>query len=77
MAHGRASGTRECLSYIHCVAEPREGTVYELTCPHCRREFSGELLQGGAERYRGFKCPHCRLFVPWERAQEQLAEQPS
>jgi len=47
--------------------------MYELTCPHCRREFSGRLLLGDAERYRGFKCPHCRLFVPWERAQDAPA----
>jgi len=26
-----------------------------------------ELMAGGAERYRGFKCPHCRLFVPAAR----------
>jgi len=22
------------------------------------------VIEGGAARYRGFKCPHCRLFVP-------------
>ena len=38
-----------------------------VTCPHCKKEFSGELIEGEAERYRGFKCPHCRLFVPAER----------
>jgi len=21
-------------------------------------------MEGSAARYRGFKCPHCRLFVP-------------
>jgi hypothetical protein len=26
-------------------------------------------MAGSAERYRGFKCPHCRLFVPLERAE--------
>ena len=33
---------------------------------------------GAAERYRGFKCPHCRLFVPYERAEESglLEEKP-
>ena len=38
-----------------------------VVCPHCKKRFSGELIEGAAERYRGFKCPHCRLFVPAER----------
>jgi DNA-directed RNA polymerase subunit RPC12/RpoP len=38
-----------------------------VTCPHCKKRFSGELIEGAAARYRGFKCPHCRLFVPAER----------
>ncbi len=29
--------------------------------------FDGELLAEGS-RHEGFKCPHCRLFVPAERA---------
>ena len=41
----------------------------ELVCPHCKNAFSAGLLDGAAERYRGFKCPHCRLFVPAERAE--------
>jgi len=42
----------------------------ELTvlCPHCRKTFSAEPMDGDAARYRGFKGPHCRLFVPLERA---------
>jgi len=46
--------------------EPPERIVV-IVCPHCNKEFSGELIEGTAERYRGFKCPHCRLFVPAER----------
>lgn len=42
---------------------------YELTCPHCKKQFEAELLEGSAARYSGFKCPHCRLFVPLERAE--------
>ena len=42
----------------------------EVTCPHCKKPFAGELLDGDAERYRGFKCPHCRLFVPAARVGE-------
>jgi hypothetical protein len=26
---------------------------------------------GDAARYHGFKCPHCKLFVPLERATAQ------
>jgi hypothetical protein len=41
----------------------------EIVCPHCKKPFSGELLAEGS-RHEGFKCPHCRLFVPAERANE-------
>ena len=27
----------------------------------------GRAIAGGAERHRGFKCPHCKLFVPESR----------
>jgi DNA-directed RNA polymerase subunit RPC12/RpoP len=47
-------------------AVPEERT--EITCPHCKKTFSASLIDGSAERYRGFKCPHCRLFVPAARA---------
>ena len=43
----------------------------EVVCPHCKKTFEAELIAGSAERYRGFKCPHCKLFVPFERADEQ------
>ena len=43
---------------------------YEVVCPHCKKSFRGELM--GAEKSRqGFKCPHCRLFVPFERAETE------
>ena len=42
--------------------------LQEIACPHCKKTFTAELMTGGAERYRGFKCPHCRLFVPAARA---------
>ena len=42
---------------------------FGIECPHCRRTFTGEPIDGGrAARYLGFKCPHCKLFVPLERA---------
>jgi len=40
----------------------------KINCPHCKKAFEGDLLAGVAERYRGFKCPHCRLFVPASRS---------
>ena len=42
-------------------------TGYEVACPHCHKPFTAPLIEGSAERYRGFKCPHCRLFVPATR----------
>jgi phage FluMu protein Com len=53
------------------IAAPTETDArYEVTCPHCGRTFVGKLLAGSAARYRGFKCPHCKLFVPYERVDE-------
>jgi hypothetical protein len=40
-----------------------------ILCPHCKKTFAGELLAEGS-RHEGFKCPHCRLFVPAERAND-------
>ena len=50
------------------MTETPHQTVFELVCPHCRKQFTGELLEGSAPRYEGFKCPHCKLFVPRARA---------
>jgi hypothetical protein len=44
------------------------GNTYDVTCPHCKKPFAAPLMAGGARR--GFKCPHCRLFVPLERADD-------
>ena len=53
------------------MSERRETDEYDVRCPHCKKQFAGELLAGTAARYRGFKCPHCKLFVPYERAAEE------
>ena len=45
------------------------GESFEVACPHCRKRFAAELLEGAAQRYRGFKCPHCKLFVPAARVE--------
>lgn len=52
------------------MAEGAPAQTFAVTCPHCKKPFEGELIEGSADRYRGFKCPHCRLFVPYERANE-------
>ncbi|HSL66477.1 MAG TPA: hypothetical protein VK874_17610 [Gaiellaceae bacterium] len=46
---------------------------FDVTCPHCHKRFEGTLLSGRSARHRGFKCPHCRLFVPADRATEPVA----
>ena len=47
---------------------PSETRAQEVTCPHCKKTFTAELIAGQTERHRGFKCPHCKLFVPADRA---------
>jgi tRNA(Ile2) C34 agmatinyltransferase TiaS len=58
------------------AAPPDSAPRYEVTCPHCGRRFVGTLLAGSAGRHRGFKCPHCKLFVPYERVGELAAVVP-
>jgi tRNA(Ile2) C34 agmatinyltransferase TiaS len=48
------------------VAESAAQSNHSVLCPHCGKEFEAELLVGASSS--GFKCPHCRLFVPLERA---------
>ena len=50
---------------------PAQEPAHEIVCPHCKKTFRGELL--GANEKQGFKCPHCRLFVPYDRAPEKDA----
>jgi hypothetical protein len=53
------------------VSEIEQQTTFDVECPHCHKSFEAEVLEGSAARYRGFKCPHCKLFVPYERAEER------
>jgi hypothetical protein len=52
------------------AADARSENAQIASCPHCRKPFSAELIAGGVERHRGFKCPHCKLFVPESRAED-------
>jgi endogenous inhibitor of DNA gyrase (YacG/DUF329 family) len=40
-----------------------------VLCPHCGKRFHADLIAPDTER-AGFKCPHCRLFVARDRAEE-------
>ena len=67
-------GTNAAATVTAVADEPAQATVYEVSCPHCGKAFREELLSGPAARYHGFKCPHCRLFVPLDRASEEPAK---
>jgi transposase-like protein len=57
------------------MSEAHAEAAYEMECPHCHKSFRAEAIEGDAARYRGFKCPHCKLFVPFDRASDlQRAE---
>ena len=46
-----------------------------VVCPHCGKGFEPELLTSvSAHAPEGFKCPHCRLFVPADRVVPVAAE---
>jgi DNA-directed RNA polymerase subunit RPC12/RpoP len=49
---------------------PAPDVPAEIVCPHCKKAFTAELIAGATERHRGFKCPHCKLFVPADRARK-------
>src|SRR4051794_14006350 len=53
--------------------QPQEDVI----CPHCKKTFTAPLMDGAAERYRGFKCPHCKLFVPAARGARRLGPCPA
>ena len=67
-----AKGRAPAVGILICMAQSPEPQAFEVDCPHCKKSFTAELMRGGgAARHHGFKCPHCRLFVSYERADEQ------
>ena len=59
----------------HVSDAPAAAASYDVECPHCHRTFTAEVMTGSAGRYQGFKCPHCKLFVSYERAETELVDQ--
>jgi phage FluMu protein Com len=53
------------------MGEVQDHAAFEVECPHCHKGFASDVLEGSAARYRGFKCPHCKLFVPYQRAADR------
>lgn len=61
-----------CLWYGAAVRGTPDPSSYQVSCPHCRKQFAAAPIGSGAGR--GFKCPHCRLFVPLSRAEDEAAQ---
>jgi DNA-directed RNA polymerase subunit RPC12/RpoP len=40
----------------------------DVVCAHCRKPFRSEILAPNTGQ-AGFKCPHCRLYMPLGRAE--------
>jgi DNA-directed RNA polymerase subunit RPC12/RpoP len=53
---------------------PVQGEEFSVVCPHCSKQFSAPVIRGATARHSGFKCPHCKLFVPFERVDEAAAQ---
>jgi DNA-directed RNA polymerase subunit RPC12/RpoP len=53
------------------MGEVQDKAGFDVECPHCHKGFASDVLEGSADRYRGFKCPHCKLFVPYQRAADR------
>jgi transposase-like protein len=53
------------------VTEQRPSDAeFDVECPHCHRRFQAKVLSPRSSRNAGFKCPHCRLFVAFDRGAE-------
>jgi DNA-directed RNA polymerase subunit RPC12/RpoP len=52
-------------------------TSHEVICPHCKKQFRGELLGADDQPRAGFRCPHCHLFVPYDRIDDQDLGEPA
>ena len=70
-ARSRRTSPARVVRYGQAMAaDATSDNTQTASCPHCHKPFSAELIAGGVERHRGFKCPHCKLFVPESRAED-------
>jgi hypothetical protein len=46
--------------------------VQDVICVHCSKPFRAEVL-APETGHAGLKCPHCKLFMPLGRAEENGA----
>jgi DNA-directed RNA polymerase subunit RPC12/RpoP len=53
----------------------RGQTRRDVVCVHCRKTFRAEIMAPRTGQ-AGFKCPHCRLFMPVERVADDDAAPP-
>jgi predicted RNA-binding Zn-ribbon protein involved in translation (DUF1610 family) len=44
-------------------------SAQHVVCVHCGKPFRSEVLSPDTEQ-AGFKCPHCKLYMPLERVEE-------
>ena len=51
------------------VMGAEQETAAPVTCPHCHKAFTPRQVAQGP-RQRGWKCPHCKLFVPETRTED-------
>ena len=59
------AGGADSLGYLRVVA----ASPQTHPCPHCGKTFEAALLGPNTAR-AGYKCPHCKLFVPVARAED-------
>ena len=77
-ARSRRTAPARVVRYGQAMAaDATSDNTHTPSCPHCHKPFSAELIAGGVERHRGFKCPHCKLFVAYKAADEQDLVEPS
>ena len=38
-----------------------------VTCAHCKKSFTPRVVAENT-RHAGYKCPHCKLYMPVARA---------
>jgi phage FluMu protein Com len=47
--------------------------IQDVTCVHCGKPFHASMLAPNTGQ-AGFKCPHCKLFMPLVRVESDADE---